>query len=86
MQGGLIITYKLCLFILLKSELLEEMLQPYMSSDVAKTIARYLASTLDVATTSCFLLFQDIKLPPMNTQYLDVEHLSVGELAQFAAL
>ena len=52
-----------------------------MSSHVAKTIAQYSASTLDLATTSCFLLFQDIKLPPMNTQYLDVERLFVGELA-----
>ena len=57
-----------------------------MSSHVAKAIARYPASTLDLATTSCFLLFQDIKLPPMNTQYPDVEHLSMGEPAQFASL
>ena len=52
-----------------------------MSSHVAKAMARYSASALDLATTSCFLLFQDIKLPPMNTQYPDVERLSVGELA-----
>ena len=52
-----------------------------MSSHVAKVIARYLASALDLATTSCFLLFQDIKLPQMNTQYPDVERLSVGEPA-----
>ena len=57
-----------------------------MSSYVAKAIARYLASELDLTTTSCFLLFQDIKLPPMNTQYLDVERLSVGEPAQSASL
>ena len=52
-----------------------------MSSHVAKVIARYSASTLDLVTISYFLLFHDIKLPPMNTQYLDVERLSVGELA-----
>ena len=46
---------------------------------VAKVIARYSASALDLATTSCFLLFQDIKLPLMNTQYPDVESLYVGE-------
>ena len=57
-----------------------------MSLHVAKAIAWYSASALNLATTSCFLLFQDIKLPPMNTQYLDVECLSVGELAQSASL
>ena len=53
-----------------------------MSSHVAKAIARYSASALDLATTSCFLLFQDIRLPQIKTQYLEVEHLSVGEPAQ----
>ena len=57
-----------------------------MSSHVAKAIARYLASVLDLAITSCFLLFQDIKLPPMNTQYPNLERLSVGEPAQSASL
>ena len=52
-----------------------------MSSHVAKAIARYSALALDLATISCFLFFQDIKLPPMNIQYPDVERLSVGELA-----
>ena len=32
----------------------------HMSYHVAKAIARYSASALDLATTSCFLLFQDI--------------------------
>ena len=50
-----------------------------MSSYVAKAIARYLASALDLDPTSYFLLFHDIKLPPMNTQYLDVESLYLGE-------
>ena len=57
-----------------------------MSSHVAKAIAQYSTLTPDLATTSYFLLFQDIKLPPMNTQYPDVERLFVGELAQFASL
>ena len=52
-----------------------------MNSHVAKVIARYSASALDLAITSCFLLFQDIKLPPMNKQYPDVERLSMGEPA-----
>ena len=50
-----------------------------MTSHVSKDIASYLVLALDLATTSCFLLFQDIKLPPMNTQYPDVGRLSVGE-------
>ena len=57
-----------------------------MSSHVAKVIARYSTLALDLATTSCFLLFQDIKLSPMNRQYPNVECLSVGELAQSASL
>ena len=56
-----------------------------MSSHIVKVIARYLASTLDLTNTSCFLLFQDNKLLLMNTQYLDVEHLSMGGPAQFAS-
>ena len=53
-----------------------------MSSHVAKTITRYLALALDLATTLCFLLFQDIRVPQINTQYTEVERLSVDELAQ----
>ena len=55
-----------------------------MSSHVARAIARYSASALDLATTSCFLLFHDIRLPPIKTQYPEVERLSVGESAQSA--
>ena len=47
----------------------------HISSQVAKVVAQYSASTLDLATISCFLLFQDIKLPPINTQYLKVDRL-----------
>ena len=57
-----------------------------MSSHVVKVIARNSASVLDLATASCFLFFQDIKLPPMNKQYPDVQRLSVGEPAQFASI
>ena len=57
-----------------------------MSSHVAKTIARYSNSALDLAITSCFLLFQDIRLPPMNTQHPDVKGLYVGESAQSVSL
>ena len=52
-----------------------------MSSHIARAIARYLASTLDLTTAFCFLLFQDIRLPPMKTQYPEVERLFVGEPA-----
>ena len=55
-----------------------------MSSHVARAIARYSASELDLATICCFLLFQDIRLPSMKTQYPEVERLSVGEPAQSA--
>ena len=51
-----------------------------MSSHVAKAITWYSVSALDLATTYCFLLFQDIKLSPMNTQYPDIKRLSMGEL------
>ena len=47
-----------------------------MSSHIAKAITRYSASALDLTTTFCFLLFQDIKLPPIKTQYPKVERLS----------
>ena len=38
------------------------MLKPYEFTG-AKAVGRYPTSTLDLAMTSCFLLFQDIKLP-----------------------
>ena len=57
-----------------------------MSSHIARVIARYSASALDPATTSCFLLLQDIRLPPIKTQYPKVERLSVGEPAQSASV
>ena len=57
-----------------------------MSSHVARAIARYSASTLDLATTSCFLLFQDIRLPHIKPQYPEVERLSVGEPGQSASM
>jgi len=45
----------------------------------------YSASALDLAIT-CFLLFQDIKLPPIETQYPEVDLLSDGDPAQFASV
>jgi len=38
-------------------------------------MALYLALALDLATT-CFLLFQDIKLSPIEIQYPEVDLLS----------
>jgi len=56
-----------------------------MSSQVTKAMALYSASTLDLAITLFFLLFQDIKFPPINTQYPDVDHLSLGDPTQSAS-
>ena len=46
-----------------------------ISSQVAEAIALYSASALDLATTFCFLLFQEIKLSPIETQYSEVDIL-----------
>lgn len=56
-----------------------------MSSHVATAVALYLASALDLATTFCFWLFHDIRLPQIDTQYPEVERLSIGESAQSAS-
>ncbi|KAF3673356.1 hypothetical protein FXO38_05655 [Capsicum annuum] len=58
----------------------------HVSLQVAAAIARYSASALDRPTTRCFSLFQDTKLPPTKTQYLDVERLSEGDPAQLASV
>jgi len=52
-----------------------------MNSQVTNVIVivMYYASALDLATTFCFLLFQDIKLPQTRTRYPKVEHLSLGD-------
>ena len=52
---------------------------------MAEIVALYSAFALDLATTLCFLLFQEIKLPPMETQYPDVDLLSEADLAQSAS-
>ena len=57
-----------------------------ISSQAAKAMALYSASALDLATTCCFLLFQDIKLPPIETQYPEVDLLSDGDPAQSASV
>jgi len=46
-----------------------------ISSPAPKAMALYLALALDLATT-CFLLFQDIKLSPIEIQYPEVDLLS----------
>jgi len=56
-----------------------------ISSQVAEAITLYFASTLDLATTCCFLLFQEIKLSPIRTQYPEVDILSDGDPAQSAS-
>jgi len=52
-----------------------------ISSQVAKAITLYPASTLDLAIACCFLLFQEIKLSPIWTQYPEVDLLSDGDPA-----
>ena len=56
-----------------------------MSSLVTKAMALYSALALDLATTFCFLLFQETKFPPINTQYPDVDRLSLGKPTQSAS-
>ena len=85
MQSSLVITDELHMLIISKSQLLKKVFQP-LSSHVARVIARYSALALDPATICCFLLFQDIRLPPMKIQYPEVERLSVGEPAQSASV
>jgi len=52
------------------------------SSQVAEDIALYSASVLDLATTLCFLPFQEIKLPLIETQYPEVDLLSERDSTQ----
>ena len=58
----------------------------HTSSQVVRAIARYSASALDLATTFCFLLFQEMRFPPMRTQYPEVDLLSLGDPAQSASV
>jgi len=53
-----------------------------ISSQVAEAITLYSASALDLATTCCFLLFQEIKLSPKRTQDAKVYLLSGKDHAQ----
>lgn len=56
----------------------------HISAHIARAIAPCSAFTLDPATTSCVVLFQDTKLPPIHTQYPEVERLYAREPAQLA--
>jgi len=67
MKSNLIITYKCDLSDLSKFQFLSNCLSQ-ISSQVVESIALCYASVLDLATTLCFLLFQEIKLSPMETQ------------------
>jgi len=49
---------------------------------VVEVITLYSVFTLNLVITFCFLLFQEIKLSPMETQYPEVDLLSKGDLAQ----
>jgi len=54
----------------------------HTSSHVARAIDRYSVFALVHEITLCFFLFQDTRFPSSNTQYLVIEHLSIGQLAQ----
>lgn len=54
----------------------------YVSSQVARAIAWNSAFALDLATALCFLPFHEMRLPPIRSQYLKVDFLSLGKLAQ----
>jgi len=53
-----------------------------MRSQEVEAIPLYSTSTLNLATTFLFLLIQEFKLSLMETQYLEVDLLSEGKLAQ----
>jgi hypothetical protein len=52
----------------------------YKFSQFTNAVAIYSTSTLNLATAFCFLLFKDIKLPPVSTQYLEMDCLSMGRI------
>lgn len=56
-----------------------------ISSHATIAIDLYYASTIDHATTDCFLLFQLTRLPPMMQQYPLIDFLSLTFPAQFAS-
>ena len=49
-------------------------------------MALYSTLAVDLATTCCFLLFEDIKLPSIETQYPEVDLLFDGDPAQSASI
>jgi len=57
-----------------------------ISSQIAEAITLYYVSALDLATTLCFLLFQEIKLSPMETQYPEVDLLSDRDTTQSTSI
>ena len=83
MQSNLVIIDELHLFIISKSQLLEKVSQPYEF-----TCCQSHSSILDFSARSghyiLFLTLPGIRLPPMKTQYPEVERLFVGEPAQSA--
>lgn len=55
------------------------------SSHVAWPMARHSASALERATTVCFLLFHEMRLPSTNYSYPEVDLRSLGDPAQSAS-
>ena len=54
----------------------------HVTSQHAIVMALYSASAVDLATTDCFLVFQEMGESPSNTQYPEVDLRVVGQLAQ----
>ena len=57
-----------------------------MSSTLVDAKAQYSASALERDTVDCFLAFQDMQFPPMDTQNPVVDHIVMGHPAQSASL
>ena len=54
----------------------------HVTSQVVKARALYSASAVDLATTDCFFVFQEIGEDPRRTQKPVVDLLVEGQLAQ----
>lgn len=52
-----------------------------ISSHIVTDIAQYSSSALDFATIFYLLLFQEMRLPPIRTQYHEVDLRSLGKPA-----
>lgn len=80
MKSYSIVTIQLNMLIFSKFQLLKTCLI-HTSLHVARVIDLY-STSVPCQATLYFLLFQDIRFPPRNTQYPMVDRLSMGQQAQ----